>query len=180
MVGMKRPYPFFLDDSSGPSFNYKLRTLIRSDKPASSENGGQFNFRARKLILRWSKFFIYMLIFTSNVKIVVWSRKLYSFSQFRESPSSSIFYSKMESNTSIKGNEVLKGMSLSLSPPGNTSTCPSSKLKPLSACIALQDSIFPDFESLPYQVRSKNQKPYLILEILRFTIFQFFLNYWIY
>ncbi|KAF5460935.1 hypothetical protein F2P56_020769 [Juglans regia] len=120
MVGMKRPYPFFLDDSPGPPFNYKLHTLIGSDKSASSENGGQFNFKARKLILR-------------------------------EGPSSSISYSKMESNTSIKGNEVLKGKSLSLSPPRTTPTCRSSKLKPLSACLALQDTLFPDFESLPYQ-----------------------------
>lgn len=59
MVGMKRPYPFSLDNPPGPSFNYKFPTPvapIRSDESASCGNGGTFNFDAGDTIYRLAKF----------------------------------------------------------------------------------------------------------------------------
>ncbi|XP_040987375.1 uncharacterized protein LOC121235167 isoform X1 [Juglans microcarpa x Juglans regia] len=123
MVGTKRLYPFSLDNSSGPSSHYKLPSLVvpvRSDESASCENVGMFNFEGSNSILRE-----------------------------RPSWSTSISNSKLNSNKSIKENEVIKGEFLSLSP-RITSTCPSSNFMQHSACLASQDPGFRD-ESLPYQ-----------------------------
>ncbi|KAG7957168.1 hypothetical protein I3843_11G159900 [Carya illinoinensis] len=123
MVGTKRLYPFSLDNSSGPPSHYKLPTLVapvRSDESASCENVGMFNFEGSNSILR--------------------ERPLWS---------TSISNSNMNSNKSIKENEVIKAEFLSLSP-RITSTCPSSKFIQQSACLASQEPKFHD-ESLPYQ-----------------------------
>nr|XP_023914206.1 uncharacterized protein LOC112025754 isoform X1 [Quercus suber] len=124
MVGMKRPYPFSLDNPPGPSFNYKFPTPvapIRSDESASCGNGGTFNFDAGDTI-------------------------------YREGPSCSTSNSKLNNpKQSFKENEVVYGDFLKLAPPTTASTCPSSKFKHPSACLASYNHKFPDFESLPYQ-----------------------------
>ncbi|GMY31969.1 SPEAR2 [Fagus crenata] len=122
MVGMKRPYPFSLDNPPAPSFNYKFPTLvgpIRSDESASCGNGGTFNFEASDTILR-------------------------------EGPSCSTSNSKLN-DSKKRENEVLYGDFLTLAPPTTISTCPSSKFKHPSALLASHNHKFPDFESLPYQ-----------------------------
>lgn len=62
MVGVKRPYPFSLDNPSGPSFDSKFPTFaapIRSDESASHGNGGTLVFNQGNPIFRSALGFIY-------------------------------------------------------------------------------------------------------------------------
>ena len=75
-----------------------------------------------------------------------------SCTKFREGPSCSTSNSKLN-DSKKRENEVLYGDFLTLAPPTTISTCPSSKFKHPSALLASHNHKFPDFESLPYQVR---------------------------
>lgn len=102
---------------------------------------------------------------------VVCSHSVRSCTVFREGPSCSTSNSKLNNpKQSFKENEVVYGDFLKLAPPTTTSTCPSSKFKHPSACLASYNHKFPDFESLPYQVRLNNKNPN---PISHFTNFMF-------
>ncbi|XP_021684258.2 uncharacterized protein LOC110667654 isoform X2 [Hevea brasiliensis] len=126
MVGMKRPYPFALDNPPGPSFPSKFPPIVhpigRSDESFSFGNAGTFNFTLAN-------------------------------PNFREGPlcSDSISEPKPNSKKIVKENAVSRGDFLTLGPPTTTLTCQNSKLEPPSAYLALHNYGNLDFDSLPYQ-----------------------------
>ncbi|KAJ7981798.1 Actin cytoskeleton-regulatory complex protein pan1, putative isoform 1 [Quillaja saponaria] len=129
MVGMKRPYPFSVDNPSGPSFNYKIPTFvapIRSEQAGSCGNGGTFN------------------VDNGN-------------STFREGSSCSTSISGPNSMKSNNENGVCSGDFLTLAPPRTTSLCPASKSKHPSMLLAFHSHEYPDFESLPFQGSVEDQ-----------------------
>lgn len=124
MAGMKRPYPFPLENPAGPSFHYKLPHISypidRRDEHASS-NGNTISFDPNN-------------------------------SGFRGLPCSTST-STSEPNTKKRIKEtvgVCEGDFLTLAPPVSTSMSQSSKSKDASPNSAYYDLEFPDFETLPY------------------------------
>ncbi|KAG8657927.1 uncharacterized protein LOC110610681 isoform X1 [Manihot esculenta] len=124
VVGLKRPYPFALDNPPGPSFPCKfppvVRPIGRSDESASFANGGTFNF------------------IPAN-------------SNFREGPSCSNSISEPKPNSKKIIDGFSSGDFLTLGLPTATSTRPNSNLKPPSASLAIRNYGNFDFDSLPYQ-----------------------------
>ncbi|XVF04304.1 hypothetical protein REPUB_Repub05bG0070900 [Reevesia pubescens] len=100
VVGMKRSYPFSLDNAPGPPFHSKCPPIVHSINgqvdAASSNNGSTFNFEPG----------------TPN---------------FSEGPSCSTSNLESKSKKSIKQNGVFDGDFLTLAPPTTTSLCSSSK-----------------------------------------------------
>ncbi|KAM0997938.1 hypothetical protein ACFX2C_007768 [Malus domestica] len=125
MVGMKRPYPFSLENPSVPSINFKFPTFvappIRTDEGTSCGNRSPFNFDPA---------------INPN---------------FREGPSWSNSISESNSRSSIKENGSVNGDFLTLAPPSTSWTCPSPKLKLPPSYLAFHNCEVPDFESFPYQ-----------------------------
>ncbi|ONI12553.1 hypothetical protein PRUPE_4G171200 [Prunus persica] len=125
MVGMKRPYPFSLDNPPGPSINFKFPTFVapmRADEASSCGNRYTFNLEP------------------SGNPI------------FREAPSCSTSISESNSRNSIKENGSVNGDFLTLAPPTTSSrTCPSPKLNLPSTYLAFHNREVPEFESFSYQ-----------------------------
>ncbi|KAK9269039.1 hypothetical protein L1049_000807 [Liquidambar formosana] len=123
MVGMKRPYPFSLDNPPGPSFNCKFPSfatpITRSDESTSCGNGGTYNFDPGNPI-------------------------------FREAPSCSAPMSEPNLKD-LKENGFYNGDFLTLAPPTTISPHLSSKFKHPLAYSASHNHKFSEFESLPYQ-----------------------------
>ncbi|WKA12026.1 hypothetical protein VitviT2T_029465 [Vitis vinifera] len=123
MVGVKRPYPFSLDNPPGPSFNSKFPTFdapIRSDESASYGNGGTFILDVGNAI-------------------------------FREGPSCSTSLSEIESKKGIRENGGSNGDFLTLAPPSITSPHPNTRSKQPPGHPAYYNKDSSEFESLPYQ-----------------------------
>ncbi|XWS10956.1 hypothetical protein CRYUN_Cryun38cG0042800 [Craigia yunnanensis] len=121
MVGMKRSYPFSLDNAPGPLIHSKYPPIVHSIngqvEAASSSNGSTFNFEPD----------------TPN---------------FSEGPSCSTSNLESKSKKNIKQNGVFDGDFLTLAPPTTTSMCSSSKFKHPPSNIYCE---LPDLESLGYQ-----------------------------
>ncbi|MBA0610004.1 hypothetical protein Godav_010906 [Gossypium davidsonii] len=123
VVGMKRSYPFSLDNAPGPPIYTKYPPFVHSIngqvEAASSSNGSTFNFEPG----------------TPN---------------FREGPSCSTSNMESKSKKSIKQNGVYDGDFLTLAPP-TTTMCSSSKFKHPSSILTYYNCELPDLESLAYQ-----------------------------
>ncbi|XP_022717200.1 uncharacterized protein LOC111275875 [Durio zibethinus] len=119
MVGMKRSYPFSLDNAPGPPIHSKYAPIVHSIngqvEAASSSNGSTFNFEPG----------------TPN---------------FRKGPSCSTSNLESISKKSIKQNGVFDGDFLTLAPPTTTSMCSNSNFKHPSSNLIYCD--LPDLESL--------------------------------
>ncbi|XP_057473616.1 uncharacterized protein LOC130762015 isoform X2 [Actinidia eriantha] len=125
MVGLKRPYPFSLDNPPGHSFPCKfpptyVPVVSRSDESASCGNGGTLSLEPINPI-------------------------------FREGPSSSTVMSELNPKKVAKQNGDLNGDFLTLGPPTSTLPQPSSKYKHPSAYPAPPSRELSEFESLPHQ-----------------------------
>ncbi|KAF5728271.1 hypothetical protein HS088_TW21G00416 [Tripterygium wilfordii] len=125
MVGMKRPYPFSMDNPPGPhSFPHKSPAIVHSisSKSDESSNSGTFCFEPGN-------------------------------QSFREGgpPCSAAASSEPDPKKCNKGNGVFNGDFLSLAPPTTTSACPTSNFIYPSAYLASQNHELPDFGLLPYQ-----------------------------
>ncbi|XAR56493.1 hypothetical protein NMG60_11037009 [Bertholletia excelsa] len=121
MVGTKRPYPFSLDNPSGPSLPCKLPSFYfspttRSDESASSGNGGPANVEPSNSVFR-----------------------------FRERPSSSTFFPEPRQKKVAQENEDLDGDFLTLAPPAVTMPHPS------SVHLSRHGHELPEFKPIPFQ-----------------------------
>ncbi|XVF18733.1 hypothetical protein REPUB_Repub11eG0048500 [Reevesia pubescens] len=121
MVGMKRSYPFALDNAPGPLIHTKYPPIVHSingqvEDAASSSNGSTFNFEPG----------------TPN---------------FREGPSGSTSNFESKSKKSIKQNEV-DGDFITLAPPTTTSMCSTLKFKHPPSNLIYYNCELPDLESL--------------------------------
>ncbi|KAM1169076.1 hypothetical protein ACFX13_031628 [Malus domestica] len=123
MVGMKRPYPFSLENPPVPSIKFPtfVAPPIRADEATSCGNRSAFNF---------------------NPAIKT---------NFREGPSCSTSISESNSRSSIKENGSVNGDFLTLAPPSTSWTCPSPKLNLPPSYLAFHNREIPDFESFHYQ-----------------------------
>ncbi|OMO92396.1 hypothetical protein COLO4_17616 [Corchorus olitorius] len=122
MVGMKRSYPFSLDNAPGPPLHTKFPHIVHPIRgqveTASSSNGSNFmNFEPG----------------TPN---------------FREGPSCSTSNLESKSRKSIKQNGVFDGDFLTLAPPTTTSMCSTSKSKHPSSNLVYYNCELPDLDSL--------------------------------
>ncbi|XVF78714.1 hypothetical protein PTKIN_Ptkin14bG0157700 [Pterospermum kingtungense] len=121
MLGMKRPYPFSLDNAPGPPIDSKYHPIVHSIngqvESASTTGKGisTFNFKAD----------------TPN---------------FREGPSCSTLNMESRSKKINKQNGAFDGDFLTLAPPTTMSMCSSSKPNKHPTYCEL-----PDLDSLPYQ-----------------------------
>ncbi|GMI74166.1 hypothetical protein HRI_001085900 [Hibiscus trionum] len=124
VVGMKRSYPFSLDNAPGPPIFSKYPPIVHSIngqvEAASSSNGSTFNFEPGT-------------------------------PSFREGPSCSTSNMESKSKKSIKQNGAFDGDFLTLAPPTTTPMCSSSKFKHPSAMLPYYNFELPDLESLAYQ-----------------------------
>ncbi|KAK8506437.1 hypothetical protein V6N13_016367 [Hibiscus sabdariffa] len=124
VVGMKRSYPFSLDNAPGPPIYSKYPPIVPSIngqvEAASSSNGSTFNFEPGT-------------------------------PSFREGPSCSTSNMESKSKKSIKQNGTFDGDFLSLAPPATTPMCSSSKFKHPPAMLPYYNCELPDLESLAYQ-----------------------------
>ncbi|KAK6229347.1 hypothetical protein SCA6_018298 [Theobroma cacao] len=125
MVGMKRSYPFSLDNAPGPPLHGKYPPIVHPInghvEAASSSNGSTFNFEPG----------------TPN---------------FREGPSCSTSNFESKSKRSIRQNGAFDGDFLTLAPPTTTtSMCSSSKFKHSPPNLIYYNCELPDLESLAYQ-----------------------------
>ncbi|KAJ8765245.1 hypothetical protein K2173_011925 [Erythroxylum novogranatense] len=124
MVGVKRPYPFSLDDPPCP-FNCKfpltIHSISRSDDQIASV-GNRGTFKAK----------------TDNPN-------------FREGPSYSNSRLEPNSNKVIKGNRASSEDFLTLAPPLSNLACLDSKLKRPSSCLAYHNYDTFNFGLLPHQ-----------------------------
>ncbi|KAH7512623.1 hypothetical protein FEM48_Zijuj12G0110500 [Ziziphus jujuba var. spinosa] len=121
IVGMKRPYPFSLDNPPGPPFSIKFPAFVapmRVDEPASCRNGGSFNLE------------------TSNPKL-------------REGPSCSTSILESYSKNSIQENGAFSGDFLTLSLPTWTSQSPKFNLP--SGHLSFHNCEIPNFATHPFQ-----------------------------
>ncbi|XP_017979539.1 PREDICTED: uncharacterized protein LOC18594125 isoform X2 [Theobroma cacao] len=125
MVGMKRSYPFSLDNAPGPPLHGKYPPIVHPInghvEAASSSNGSTFNFEPG----------------TPN---------------FREGPSCSTSNFESKSKRSIRQNGAFDGDFLTLAPPTTTtSMCSSSKFKHSPPNLIYYNCELPGLESLAYQ-----------------------------
>ncbi|KAK3036293.1 hypothetical protein RJ639_031265, partial [Escallonia herrerae] len=125
MVGMKRPYPFSVDNAPGPSFNSKFPPVYVSpisgpDESAPCTNGGSINIEPANPILR-------------------------------ENPLSSSSMSEPNQRNVTKENGGLNGEFLTLAPPATAQPHSSSKQKYLSPYLSQLSRELPEFDILPYQ-----------------------------
>uniref|UniRef100_A0A2P2JA57 Uncharacterized protein n=1 Tax=Rhizophora mucronata TaxID=61149 RepID=A0A2P2JA57_RHIMU len=126
MVGMKRSYPFSVDNSPAPSLLHKKLPPIAhpigrsDDQSCSVGTGGALN------------------LISGNTNS-------------REEPSCSGSIMESHSRKAIEENGVLNGDFLTLAPPTINLTCPSSKLNRPSAYLAFSNHDTIDFSSLPSQ-----------------------------
>ncbi|XP_039048569.1 uncharacterized protein LOC120189328 [Hibiscus syriacus] len=124
VVGMKRSYPFSLDNAPGPPICRKYPPIVHSIngqvEAISSSNGSTFNFEPGTL-------------------------------SFREGPSCSPSNMESKSKKSIKQKGVFDGDFLTLAPPTTKPMCSSSKFKHPSAVLPYYKCELPDLESLAYQ-----------------------------
>ncbi|PSR95711.1 hypothetical protein CEY00_Acc21735 [Actinidia chinensis var. chinensis] len=130
MVGMKRPYPFSLDNPPGHSFPCKfpptyVPAISRSDESASCGNGGILSLEPINTI-------------------------------FREGPSCSTVMSELNPKKGSKQNGDLNGDFLTLGPPTTTLPQPSPKYKHPSAYPAPPSQKLSEFESLLHQGSSED------------------------
>ncbi|GFZ07540.1 hypothetical protein Acr_19g0004770 [Actinidia rufa] len=128
MVGMKRPYPFSLDNPPGHSFPCKFPptpAISRSDESASCGNGGILSLEPINPI-------------------------------FREGPSCSTVMSELNPQKCSKQNGDLNGDFLTLGPPTTTLPQPSPKYKHPSAYPAPPSQELSEFESLLHQGSSED------------------------
>ncbi|KAK6946658.1 Plant transcription factor NOZZLE [Dillenia turbinata] len=131
MVGLKRPYPFSLDNPPGPSFQCKFPTFvapIRSDESTSCGNGGSFTLEQANQI-------------------------------FRDVPSySSVIY---ESNSKKSNKVVnFSGDFLSLAPPATSLSAGVSKFKHSSAFQPTSHGDFSKYETVPFHMMLKGSMEY--------------------
>ncbi|GKV16418.1 hypothetical protein SLEP1_g27062 [Rubroshorea leprosula] len=123
MAGMKRSFPFCLDNPAGPCFHNKYPPIThptnRSDEQASSGNGNTINFDPSNPI-------------------------------FREGLPCSTSTLKPNPKKSFKENGIFKGDFLTLAPPTSTLMSPSSKSKHPPPNSHLYNLEFPDFITIPY------------------------------
>ncbi|XWS52144.1 hypothetical protein CRYUN_Cryun11dG0042000 [Craigia yunnanensis] len=124
VIGMKRSYPFSLDNAPGPPIHSKYPPIAHSInkqvEAASSSNSSAFNFKPGA-------------------------------PNFRERPSCSTSNLESKSKKSIKQNGVFDGDFLTLAPPTTTSTCSSSKFKYPPSNLIYYNCELSDLESLPYE-----------------------------
>ncbi|KAE8672063.1 Actin cytoskeleton-regulatory complex protein pan1, putative isoform 2 [Hibiscus syriacus] len=124
VVGMKRSYPFSLDNAPGPPIFSKYPPIVHSIngqvETASCSNCSTFNFEPGTL-------------------------------SFREGPSCSTSNMESKSKKSIKQNGVFDGDFLTLAPPTTEPVCSSSKFKHPSSVLPYDKCELPYLESLAYQ-----------------------------
>ncbi|KAA8526782.1 hypothetical protein F0562_008989 [Nyssa sinensis] len=130
MAGMKRSYPFSLDNPPGPSVYCKfppayVAPITRSDESASCSNRGTATIEPGNPV-------------------------------FREGPSSSTSMSQSNSKKVIKEYGSLNGDFLTLAPPATILPHPSSKHKHPPAYIVPRSRELSEFGSLPYQGRMED------------------------
>ncbi|OVA14495.1 hypothetical protein BVC80_1037g36 [Macleaya cordata] len=133
MVGMKRPWPFSLDNRPGSSFQFPQfgPQICRLDESSSCVNGGVFNFEPGNTI-------------------------------FREVPSNSAplewrgSSSELKSKKGTKETGSLDGKFLTLGPPPTSSSSTSSKAKQPLVFPATHHREFVDFDMPPYQVYNED------------------------
>lgn len=162
MVGVKRPYPFSLDNPPGPSFNSKFPTFdapIRSDESASYGNGGTFILDVGNAIFRSALGFIHWpyIEMVNHYSLFIWCLFLSTF--LREGPSCSTSLSEIESKKGIRENGGSNGDFLTLAPPSITSPHPNTRSKQPPGHPAYYNKDSSEFESLPYQVKLKQHNP---------------------
>ncbi|XVF70102.1 hypothetical protein PTKIN_Ptkin11bG0135400 [Pterospermum kingtungense] len=124
VVGMKRSYPFSLDNAPGPPIHSKYLLIVHSIngqvvEAASSSNVSTFNFEPGTPSFREEAFS------TSNLE--------------------------PKSKKRIKENEVFDGDFLTLAPPTTYSTCSSSRFKYPPSNLTYYNCELPDLESLAYE-----------------------------
>ncbi|KAK3030269.1 hypothetical protein RJ639_039852, partial [Escallonia herrerae] len=125
MVGMKRPYPFSVDNAPGPSFNSKFPPVYVSPisgphESAPCTNGGSINIEPANPVLR-------------------------------EHPLSPSSMSEPNQGNVTKENGGLHGEFLTLAPPATAQPHSSSKQKYLSPYLSQLSRELPEFDSLPSQ-----------------------------
>ncbi|XP_059662700.1 uncharacterized protein LOC132308595 [Cornus florida] len=134
MVGVKRSYPFSLDNPTSPSFRCKFPPtylaphINRSDESASCGNGGASNIEPGNPV-------------------------------FRESPLSSTTMYESNSDKISRGNGGLNGDFLTLAPPTASSPRPSTKYKTSAACVVPYYRELSEVEPLPCHYQGSMEEP---------------------
>lgn len=155
---MKRPYPFSLENPPcPPSFNFKFPTFVgpvRVDEPASCGiNGSSFTLEARNAKLRLDYCHL-LAVFIVNDKHLF--TRISFCAIYREGPSCSTSISESLSRNRIKENGASNGDFLTLALP--TWTCTQRpKFNHPPAYLSFHNREIPNFETLPYKVRRKQQ-----------------------